>query len=137
MSDEDAPTFTPPHPAIPSRKQATDAPRFDLAAQVATLGADSLLPQPPKRRKAVKKATKVQVRAMKTMVRLTPHAKIKNPSRSAAATQAWKTRRARLGNASPASRDELGVLVQMMTLMERLPAGKRPAVLKILQGLVS
>lgn len=57
--------------------------------------------------------------------------------RSAAARDAWKKRRANLGNPSPASKDELAVLMQMMILMEKLPAPKRKAVLTILHGLTS
>jgi len=125
MGDDDTPVIRPVLPSRASAPPAETPPRFDLAAQVRTLGADSLLPSKPERTEPVKKSKK-------------------DPRRSAAAREAWKKRRktgARVFTGGPVDhavhRDELGVLMQISALLEPLPAAKRKAVLTILQGLTS
>jgi len=119
MDDDDTPVIRPVLPSRAGTPPAETPPRFDLAAQVRTLGADSLLPPKPERTEPVKKSKK-------------------DPRRSAAAREAWKKRRkADTATGHEVHRDELGVLMQVLKLMEPLPAAKRKAVLTILQGLVS
>jgi len=126
MDDDDTPVIRPVLPSRANTPATETPPRFDLAAQVRTLGADSLLPPEPERTEPVKKSKK-------------------DPRRSAAAREVWKKRRTRSGGRifdrvvepSPASPDELGVLMQISALLEPLPATKRKVVLTILQGLVS
>jgi hypothetical protein len=90
MSDDDRPVNVVIRPVVPSRAGVTERierdlpPRFDIAAQVEKLGADSLLPPAPQRKKTVKKAKKMPLlRATKPDAR-----------RSAAAKAIWAKRRA-------------------------------------------
>jgi hypothetical protein len=62
--DDDKPADVAIRPVLPSRAQ-TEAPRFDLAAQVERLGPDSLLP--PKRNEMSKRRPPVKKRASEAL----------------------------------------------------------------------
>ena len=128
MDDDDTPVI---RPVLPSRASAPPTPMWQEAGAVANerQAQDPQafpLPSKPERTEPVKKSKK-------------------DPRRSAAAREVWKKRRTRSGGRifdrvvepSPASPDELGVLMQISALLEPLPATKRKVVLTILQGLVS
>jgi|KBSMisStaDraftv2_1062788.scaffolds.fasta_scaffold00126_42 hypothetical protein len=110
MPDDIKPVDVTIRPVLPSRPGVTERvehdlpaapPRFDIAAQVATPGANSLLPPVPVRPKKEKPVKKTKVK--------------KDPRRSAAAKAIWEKRKAAMSK-TPTGSDLATAIVALMKL---------------------